>query len=128
MQNLKIARPVLMALVAALPLLGCGGGEPGQRFTLVGEEQEVRGTVVDTELTLCGPVPDKPGTCEGTMVLEPEGAGAAGRITIQITRDVALRKGEQAVFLPALQASQATVTYSVSVEGKNVATSVVAAK
>ena len=124
MRNLKIARPALLALVAVFPLMGCGSDEPGQRFTLVGEEKEVRGTVVDTELTLCGPVDGKPGTCEGTMVVEPEGQGEAGRIALQVTRDVALNKDGQTVFLPQLQGSQVAASYRASEEGPQVATSV----
>lgn len=127
MRNPKIARPVLTALVAALPLMGCGGDEPGKRFTLTGEEKQVRGMVVNTELTLCGTVADKPGTCEGTMVVEPQGAGEAGRIALEVTRDVALKKEGQTVFLPQLQGSEVAATYRASEEGPQVATSVVAA-
>lgn len=119
--------PVMAATLMTFPLLGCGDSEgSAQAFTMVGEEREVRGTVADAKLTLCEPTPDKAGTCEGTLVVEPEGGGAAGRLTVQVTRDVALRKGGQAVFLPQLQGSRVTVRYRATKEGPSVATSVAA--
>jgi hypothetical protein len=124
--RVKSTRPVLVALLAAAPLLGCGDGAAEERFTVVGEEQTVLGTVVDTKLTLCGAAPDKPGTCAGTMVVQPEGAGEAGRIALEVTRDISLKKGDQAVFLPQLNGSVVRATYRTAETGENVATSVVA--
>jgi uncharacterized lipoprotein YehR (DUF1307 family) len=127
MKIVKRVRRSWIALLMLAPLAACGGAEAGQRFTLVGEEKEVRGRVVDTQLTQCGPEPGKPGTCEGTLVLEPSSGGEGQRITLEVTRDVALQKGGQTVFLPQLQGSEVTARYRGSEEGQNVATSVVAA-
>ena len=81
--------------------------------------------MADAKLTACGPVSDKPGTCEGTLVVEPPGAGPAGRKPVEVTRDVALKKDGQAVFLPQLRGSQVIVTYRATKEGADVATSIV---
>ncbi len=115
---------VSAALVAAGATLlsGCNKSDAGTRFTPVGEEKQIQGKVVDAKLTVCGPTPEKPGTCEGTLVVEPAGAGAAGRVPIEVTHDVVLKKGGQTVFLPQLRDSQATVKYRASQEGANVAT------
>lgn len=97
-------RTMLFASVAAIALLGCSkSDETAARFTPVGQEREVRGTVTETKLTVCGPTPEKPGTCEGTLVAEPPGtAGTAGtgRVSVEVTRDVALKKSGQAALLP----------------------------
>jgi len=122
----NIAGPILFATAVATLLSGCGKADKSTaRFTPVGEEQEVRGTVTDAKLTVCGAIPDKPGTCEGTLVVEPPGAGAAGRVAVEVTRDVSLQRDGQAVFLPQLRGSQVIVKYRASEEGPRVATSVV---
>jgi hypothetical protein len=122
----RSAHAVLVALIAGSALLGCGGRESGREDALIGEEQKVQGTVVKAELTHCGPVPDKPGTCEGTIVVEPEGGGEATRVALEVTRDVALKKGDQTVFLQQLQGSRVSATYRATEAGSNMATSVVA--
>ena len=125
--SINCARAILLAAVAVIALPGCGKtDESATRFTPVGEEREVRGTVTDTKLTVCGPTPDKPGTCEGTLVVEPPGAGAAGRIALEVTRGVSLKKDGQAVLLPQLRGSQVIVKYRATKEGPSVATSVAA--
>jgi hypothetical protein len=122
----NISVPILFAAAATLPLIGCGkADESGTRFTPTGAEQEVRGTVTDAKLTVCAPAADNVGTCEGTLVVEPPGAGAAGRIPVEVTRDVLLTKGGQAVFLPQLRGGQVVVKYRATKEGPSVATSVV---
>lgn len=111
---------------ASILLPGCSKSEePGARLTPVGEEREVRGTVADAKLTVCAPTPEKPGTCEGTLVVEPPGSAAAGRVSVEVTRDVVLKKDGQAVFLPQLRASQVIVKYRATKEGPRLATSVV---
>lgn len=121
-------RPVVGMFLVTVPLLACGdrGAEP--QFTLVGEEQSLSGTVVNTELTHCAPVPDKPGTCAGRMVVEPEGAGEAGRVALEVTRDITLTEGDQPVFLQQLQGRAVSATYRDSEEGPKVATSVMAGR
>lgn len=120
-------RTMLFAAVAAIALLGCSkSDETAARFTPVGQEREVRGTVTETKLTVCGPTPEKPGTCEGTLVAEPPGTAGTGRVSVEVTRDVALKKSGQAALLPQLRGSQVVVKYRASKEGPSVATSVVA--
>jgi hypothetical protein len=74
---------------------------------------------------VCAPAADRVGTCEGTLVVEPPGAGAPGRIPVEVTRDVRLTKGGQAVFLPQLKGGQVVVKYRATKEGPSLATSVV---
>ena len=121
-----LAVVLLLGIVAlaAVPLLGWGNAETGRAFTMVGEEQEIRGMVADAKLTLCAPTPDKPGTCEGTLVVEPEGGGLAGQVAVEVTRDVPLMKDGQVVFLPQLRGSQVIIRYRATEEGPSVATSV----
>lgn len=124
---MRTIRSIMIATLMALPLMGCWGDE-SSRFTMVGEEREVSGTVTDAKLTLCSPTPDKPGTCEGTLLVEPHSSkSGAERVTVQVTRDVQLKKDGQAVFLPALRGSQVTIKYRATKEGPSVATAVTAA-
>jgi len=117
---------VVLAAAAAMLLPGCSKSEEsGARFTPIGEEKEIQGRVSDTKLTVCGPTPEKPGTCEGTLVVET-GSPGAGRVPVEVTRDVVLKKAGKPVLLPQLRDSQVTVKYRVSKEGPNVATSVAA--
>lgn len=127
LENLPhLAKPILFSAVTALVLLGCQKAEESAtRFTPVGNERELRGTVVEAKLTACGPAPGKPGTCEGTLVVEPPGGGASGRIPVEVTRDVPLSKAGQPVFLPQLRGGQVVVKYRATKEGPSVATSVV---
>lgn len=121
---ITIALPILYAAAATLPLIGCGKSEESTaRFTPLGVKQEVRGTVTEAKLTMCAPTAGKVGTCEETLGVEP--AGAAARVPVEVTRDVLLTKGGQAVLLPQLRGSQVVVKYRATKEGANVATSVV---
>lgn len=125
--GMGIARSMTAAALGSIMLLGCsdlGGSE--QSLTMAGEEREVRGTVTDATLTACAPEEGKPGTCEGTIVIEPQGAAAAESVAVQVTRDIALNKDGQKVFLPQLEGSQAVVRYRATEEGPNLATSVTA--
>lgn len=117
---------ILTIGVAAAAALGCGGAQPEQTVTPGGNEQVVRGTVVDTQLTACGRVEGKPGPCEGTMVVQPAGSTEADRVTLQVTRDATLKRGDEEVFLPSLQGSVIEAKYVPSKEGGKLATSVVA--
>ncbi|TNB81440.1 hypothetical protein FHJ31_18020 [Pseudomonas sp. Fig-3] len=114
------------ALLATLTLAGCDA-EPEQQFTLVGDEQAISGTVMETEMTLCGPSPEHPGVCAGTLALRPADGGEAERITLEITRAVPLKQGEHLVMLSQLEGNQVKATYRASEEGPKVATSVVVA-
>ena len=126
LDKFKNAVTLIGFAAAAMLLPGCSKSEEsGSRFTPVGEEREVRGTVADAKLTVCAPTPEKPGTCEGTLVVEPPGSGAVGRVPVEVTRDVVLKKDDQAVFLPQLRGSQVIVKYRATKEGPRLATSVV---
>lgn len=113
-----------LAALIAVTLAGCGNADHSPVLrTAVGEERQVAGTATETRLTACAPAPGKAGTCEGTLVVQPAQAGAAP-VAVEVTRDVLLRKGEQAVFLPQLRGSQVVVRYRATKEGPNLATSV----
>lgn len=114
---------VALAAAGTMPLAGCNKSDAA-RYTPVGEEKEIQGKVADAKLTVCEPHPDKPGSCEGTLVVEPTGSGAAGRVPIEVTRNVVLKKSGKTVFLPQLRDSQVTIKYRASKEGPSVATSV----
>jgi hypothetical protein len=119
------AGTAVAAALSMLLLTGCGQGGD-KTFTFVGDEQRVSGKVVKTELTLCAPTPDQPGTCAGTLVLVPTGGSEAESVTLEVTRAVALKQGGETVFLPQLEGSQVNATYLATQEGPKVATSVVA--
>jgi hypothetical protein len=55
--------------------------------------ERLDGTVVKTNLT-CSVVPGKVGTCEGTLVLESKKEGKTHQITVKVTLDTALKKGD----------------------------------
>jgi len=85
-------------------------------------EERLEGKVIKTHLTSCSTVPGKVGTCEGTLEVEPQ---TGGRVTVQITRDTVLKRGEQKAFLFQLEGSSATVAY-VTEGDQKLATSVAA--
>ncbi len=123
---LRRLSPVLLALVIAAAFSGCGEpAESGARFTPIGEEREVHGTVTDAKLTVCGMTAGKPGTCEGALTIVPSGTAAAQPVTVEVTRDVVLKQNGETVFLPQLKQSQVTARYRATQEGPKVATYVV---
>ena len=125
-QPKNLPRSIALAAALAIAFSGCTRSEEAAtRFTPVGEVREVHGTVVEAKLTLCRPEPGKPGACEGTLLVEPAGAGSAGRVQVEVTRDVVLKKNGESVLLPQLRDTQVVVKYRASKEGPNVATSVV---
>ncbi|HQT32217.1 MAG TPA: hypothetical protein PLE48_15180 [Thiobacillus sp.] len=124
-QLTNFVKPILLAIVVATPLLGCSKADgPTAKFTPVGEEREIEGMATEAKLTACGPVSGKAGTCEGTLVVQPQKPGATA-IAVEVTRDVTLRKDGQTVFLPQLRGSPVIVKYRATKEGPNVATSIV---
>jgi hypothetical protein len=88
-------------------------------------QEKVDGKVVKTNLTACSVVPGKVGTCEGSLVLENMRDGKPNQITVKVTRDTALKKGDEKVFLFQLEGAPVTVTFSES-KGEKVAQSVTA--
>jgi hypothetical protein len=94
-------------------------------FPVSGPTQEkVEGTVLSTNLISCGVVPGKVGTCEGTFVLESKADGRPRRMTVKVTRDTVLKKGDEKLFLFQLQGVPVTVTFA-SDKGEKVVQSVV---
>lgn len=97
---------------------------PITMFPLVGSSQEkVEGTVISTNLISCSVVPGKVGTCEGTLVLESKVNGKPRQMTVKITRDTALKKGDEKLFLFQLQGAPVTIHF-VTDKGEKVAQSV----
>ncbi|MGH7771907.1 MAG: hypothetical protein ACREQA_06680 [Candidatus Binatia bacterium] len=97
--------------LAMLPLHGFG-------------QEKIEGTVISTNLTSCSVVPGKVGTCEGTLVLESKGDGKPRQMTVKITRDTMLKKGEEKLFLFQLQGASVIVTLQPE-KGEKVAQTVV---
>lgn len=87
-------------------------------------QEKMEGTVLKTNLTACGVVPGKVGTCEGTLVLESKKDGKPQQTTVKVTRDTALKKGDEKVFLFQLQGAPVTVSFFEG-KGEKVAQSVV---
>ncbi len=87
-------------------------------------QEKVDGKVIKTNLTACSVVPGKVGTCEGTLILENMKDGKPNQMTVKVTRDTALKKGDEKVFLFQLQDAPVTVTFS-ETKNEKVAQSVV---
>lgn len=88
-------------------------------------QEKVDGNIIKTNLTACSVVPGKMGTCEGTLILENMKDGKPNQMTVKVTRDTALKKGDEKVFLFRLQDAPVTVTVS-ETKNEKVAESVVA--
>ena len=87
-------------------------------------QEKIEGTVITTNLTSCSVVPGKVGTCEGTLVLESKGDGKTRQVTVKVTRDTILKKGDEKLFLFRLQGGLVTVNL-ITEKGEKVAQSVV---
>jgi hypothetical protein len=86
-------------------------------------QEKVEGTVLSTNLTSCSVVPGKVGTCEGTLVLESKDAGKTRQMTVKITRDTTLKKGDEKLFLFQLQGGFVTINFT-NDKGEKIAQSV----
>jgi hypothetical protein len=75
-------------------------------------QEKVDGKVIKTNLTACSVVPGKVGTCEGTLILENMRDGKPNQMTVKVTRDTALKKGDEKVFLFQLDGALVTVTFA----------------
>lgn len=82
-------------------------------------QQQIEGTVVSTKMTACDM---KPGTCEGTMVLDTRGA-TPGPVTIKIQKGTVIKHGDGYLFLPGTKGRVVAITY-VEDKGEKVAKSV----
>src|SRR5712692_6843102 len=70
-------------------------------------QQQIEGTVVSTKLTACD---FKPGTCEGTLVLDTKGA-TAGHVTIKVPKGTLIKQGDGHLFLPGTKGRAVAITY-----------------
>ena len=104
-------RPLMT--VASAVLAVCAAG------SVVLAQQQIEGTVVSTKLTACDM---KPGTCEGTMVLESKGA-MSGQVTIKVPKGTQIKQGDGHLFLPGTKGRVVAITY-VEDKGEKVAKSI----
>lgn len=81
-------------------------------------EERIEGTVVSTALTACD---FKPGTCEGSLVLDTKGKD--GQVTVKVPKGTQIKKGGDHIFLPGLKGSQVAIAY-VNDKGARVAISI----
>lgn len=65
----------------------------------------------------------KPGTCEGSLVLETGEAGQTAQVTITVPKGTAIKKGPDHLFLPGLK-GQLVVIGFVTEKGERVAQSI----
>ena len=69
-------------------------------------EERIEGTVVSTVLTACDM---KPGTCEGSLVLDTKGKD--GQVPVKVPKGTQIKKGNDHLFLPGLKGSQVAIAY-----------------
>ncbi len=81
-------------------------------------EERIEGTVISTTLTACD---FKPGTCEGSLVLDTKGKD--GQVTVKVPKGTQIKKGNDHMLLPGLKGSQVTIAY-VNDKGARVAKSI----
>jgi hypothetical protein len=83
-------------------------------------QERIEGTVASTKLTRCEM---KPGTCEGSLVLETREAGKPAQVTIEVRKGTAIKKGTDHLFLPALKGQPVVISF-VTEKGERVARSI----
>lgn len=88
--------------------------------SLARAQQTVEGTVTSTTLTACD---FKPGTCEGSVVLETKVAGTPGQVTIKVPKGTQIKQGNEHLFLPGTKGRLVAITY-VEDKGEKVAKSI----
>lgn len=104
-------QPLVSIPFAAFLILAAG-------FSMAWAQQTIEGTVVSTALTACD---FKPGTCEGSLVLDTKGKD--GQVTIKVPKGTQIKKGNDHLFLPGLKGSQVEIAY-VNDKGTRVAKSI----
>ena len=104
-------RPLMAVACAVVTLFAA--------VSVVSAQQQIEGTVLSTKLTACDM---KPGTCEGTMVLDTKGA-TPGQVTIKVPKGTQIKQGDGHLFLPGTKGRVVAVTY-VEDKGEKVAKSV----
>ena len=83
-------------------------------------DTRIEGTVASTTLTKCE---FKPGTCEGSLVLESKEGGKPSQVTIKVPKGTTIKKGNDHLFLPGLKGNAVAVTYTED-KGEKVAKSI----
>lgn len=86
----------------------------------VSAEEKIEGSVVSTTLTSCE---FKPGTCEGSLVLDTQEGGKPTQITINVPKGTAIKKGGDHLFLPGVKGQPVVISY-VTEKGERVAKSI----
>jgi hypothetical protein len=92
---------------------------PFAAVSIVLAQQQIEGTVVSTTMTACDM---KPGTCEGTMVLDTKGA-TPGQVTIKVQKGTVIKHGDGHLFLPGTKGRVVAIAY-VENKGEKVAKSI----
>ena len=72
-------------------------------------DARIEGVVTSTKLTTCE---FKPGTCEGSLVLERKEGGKPNEVTIKVPKGTVITKGSDHLFLPGLKGNAVAVTYT----------------
>jgi hypothetical protein len=94
--RLKATLTVLLAALVAAP-------------AVLAADATIEGTVASTTLTKCE---FKPGTCEGSLVLERKEGGKPIQVTVKVPKGTAIKKGNDHLFLPGLKGQTVAVTYA----------------
>jgi len=92
--------------------IGCAAFACFAAVPIVQAQQQIEGTVVSTKLTACDM---KPGTCEGSMVLDTKDAA---QITINVPKGTQIKQGDGHLFLPGIKGRVVAVTYVEDKGGK----------
>ena len=102
----------LAGLLVAFVLLGVPSGAAAQ--------DRIEGTVASTTLTKCDM---KPGTCEGSLVLDTREGGKPTQVTIKVPKGTTIKKGPDHLFLPGVK-GQPVVVSVVTEKGERVVKSI----
>lgn len=116
-----------MSLTRGLLIVTLVGIFVGGHITSAGAAESLEGKVLSTNLTACGLVSGKRGSCEGTLTLEHLVTNKPVKTELQITRDAILTLDGKMALLPSLNGATAKVE-SETRDGKKIATKVIAQK
>lgn len=83
-------------------------------------QTRIEGTVSSTTLTKCD---FKPGTCEGSLVLETKEGSKANQVKVKVPQGTTIKRGNDHLFLPGLKGQTVVISY-VEEKGETVAKSI----
>jgi len=109
MRTKGLHRIAIAGLVAVLALASPGFAQ-----------ERLEGQVTSTTMTACE---FKPGTCEGSLVLDTKPGGTPDRVTIKVPKGTQIKKGQEDVFLPSVRGATVVITYVVQ-RGEKIAKSI----